>query len=68
MRRLWSGLVWVVGLEVQMYVGLLRLVTGRTDVPAGATAHRYVGAVAALLWGITGVSAVELVVLHVIIP
>lgn len=68
MRRVWELVVLVVRLEVRMYVGLLRLVARRSDVPVGAEPVRYVGAVAAVLWGITIVSAVELVVLHLIIP
>lgn len=68
MRRLRDLVVLVVRLELQMYGGLLRLVSRRPDVPAGTTPVRYVGAVAALLWGITIVSAVELVVLHLILP
>ncbi|SDD58935.1 hypothetical protein [Nocardioides lianchengensis] len=68
MRRVRDLVVLVVRLELQMYGGLLRLVRRRPDVPPGTTPVRYVGAVAALLWGITIVSAVELVVLHLIIP
>lgn len=68
MRWLRDLAVLVVRLELQMYGGLLRLLARRPDVPDGTTRVRYVGAVAALLWGFTIVSAVELVVLHLILP
>lgn len=68
MTRLRDLVVLVVRLELQMYGGLLRLVRRRPDVPEGTTPVRYVGAVSALLWGLTIVSAVELVVLHLVIP
>lgn len=55
-------------LELRMYVGLVRLLARRHDVPDDTEPHRYVGAVAVLLWAISAVSAVELVVLHLVIP
>ncbi len=54
--------------ELRMYAGALRLLARRIDVPDGATPVRYVGALAAVLWAFTIVSAVELVALHLIIP
>ena len=60
--------VWALRLEWRMYVGGFRLLTRRSDVPPGSTPLAYVGAVSALLWGITAVSLVELVALHLILP
>lgn len=57
-----------VSTELRRYAGAVRLLTGRPDVPEGSEPVRYVGAVAALLWAFTIVSAVELVALHFIIP
>ena len=54
--------------EIALYRSLLRWVTRRPDVPPGGVAFRYVGAVALLLWVFIGVSAVELVVVHVLLP
>jgi hypothetical protein len=67
-RSLPRWLALAVRLEIEMYVGLVRLLTRRPAVPGGATPHPYVGAVSALLWAITAVSLVELVVLHLVIP
>jgi hypothetical protein len=54
--------------EVALYRSLFRWVTRRPDRPAGSEAFGYVGAVAVLLWAFIVMSAVELVVLHVILP
>jgi hypothetical protein len=63
---------WLVRLalvtEWRMYVGAARLVARRPDVPDEAVAVRYVGAAAAPPWGFTVVSAIELVVLHLVLP
>jgi hypothetical protein len=67
-NRAWELVRLVVVTEVRMYVGAARLLARRTDVPEGAEAVRYVGAVSVLLWAFTIVSAVELVALHLIIP
>lgn len=68
MSKLVAGVRWAVRTELRMYAGTLRLVTRRPDVPEGSRPLPYVGAVSALLWGFTIVSAVELVVVHVIVP
>lgn len=54
--------------EIALYRSLFRWVTRRPDVPAGGAAFSYVGAVALLLWVFIGVSAVELVVVHLLLP
>jgi len=54
--------------EIALYRSLFRWVTRRPDVAPGGVAFRYVGAVALLLWVFIGVSAVELVVVHVLLP
>jgi hypothetical protein len=54
--------------ELSMYRSLFRWVTRRPAVPAGAVPYGYVGVVAAVLWAFVGVSAVELVALHLLIP
>jgi hypothetical protein len=66
--RTWDLLRLAVVTEWRMYVGAARLLARRPDVPDDAVAVRYVGAVAAPLWGFTVVSAVELVVLHLVLP
>ena len=57
-----------VAFEIALYRSLFRWVTRRPDVPAGGVAFGYVGAVALLLWVFISVSAVELVVVHVLLP
>ena len=47
---------------------LLRWVTRRPDIPSGATGFAYVGEVAVLMWVLVGVSPIEVVGLHVILP
>jgi hypothetical protein len=54
--------------EVSMYVGLLRWWGRRPAVPAGATPLRYAGVIAPTLWLWTAVSAVEMVVVHLVLP
>ena len=54
--------------ELALYRSLLRWVTRRPDVQPGGVGFGYVGAVALLLWVFIGVSAVELVVVHVLLP
>jgi hypothetical protein len=54
--------------ELRLYQSLFRWVTRRPDVPAGAMPIRYVGGVEVLLWVFILLSAVELVVFHVILP
>jgi hypothetical protein len=58
----------VVAFELALYRSLFRWVTRRPDVPSHAVAFAYIGAVAALLWAFIVVSAVELVVLHLLLP
>ena len=57
-----------VAFELSLYRSLLRWVTRRPDVPPGGVGFSYVGAVAVLLWAFIVVSAIELVVLHVLLP
>lgn len=54
--------------EISLYRSLFRWATRRYDVPPGAERYPYVGAVSVLLWAFIVVSAVELVVFHVILP
>ncbi len=68
MKRAWRFLVFLLVTEWRMYVGLVRLLARRSDVPAGAEPVPYVGGVALLLWGFTTVSVIELVALHLVIP
>jgi hypothetical protein len=68
MKKLLATVRWAVRTELRMYAGAARLILRRPDVPEGARPVRYVGAVSALLWGFTGVSTVELVALHLIVP
>lgn len=58
----------VVRFEVALYRSLFRWLTRRPDVPAGAVGFAYVGAVSVLLWAFIVVSAIELVVVHLILP
>ena len=64
--RGWVHFAW--RFEVNLYKSLYRFLTRRPDVPEGATGVRYVGAISVLLWAFVIGSAVELVVLHVILP
>jgi hypothetical protein len=57
-----------VAFEVNLYRSLFRWVTRRPDVPPGAAAFPYVGAVATLLWAFVIVSAIELVAVHLLLP
>ena len=57
-----------VAFELALYRSLLRWVSRRPDVEPGGVGFGYVGAVALLLWVFIGVSAVELVVVHVLLP
>jgi hypothetical protein len=68
MKKLLAAVRWAVRTELRMYAGAARLIVRRPDVPDGARPVPYVGAVSALLWGFTGVSTVELVALHLIVP
>lgn len=54
--------------ELALYRSLFRWITRRPDIPTDAEAFAYVGAIAALLWGFIFVSAIELVVLHLLLP
>jgi hypothetical protein len=58
----------LVKFELSLYRSLFRWVTRRPDVPAGAAAFAYFGAVAVVVWAFIIVSAVETVVFHVILP
>ncbi len=68
MRRIRSLVTFVMLFEIALYKSLLRWVTRRPDVPAGATPAPYVGAMSLLLWAFIIGSAVELVALHVVLP
>ena len=54
--------------ELGLYRSLLRWVTRRPDVPEGHGPFSYVHSIAAILWAFIGVSTVELVALHLLIP
>jgi hypothetical protein len=68
MKTLWGWALFAWRFEVNLYKSLFRFVTRRPDVPEGSTGVRYVGAISVLLWAFVIGSAVELVVLHVILP
>jgi hypothetical protein len=57
-----------VAFELALYRSQLRWVTRRPDVRPGSVAFSYLGAVSVLLWAFIVVSAVELVVVHVLLP
>ncbi len=57
-----------VAFELHQYRSLFRWIFRRPDVPAEAVAFAYIGAVALLLWVFIAVSAIELVVLHLLLP
>lgn len=59
--------VRAVRLELRMYGGLARALARRPDVPAGATGFRYDAPVRLLLWVFAVLSAVEVVVLDVVV-
>ena len=58
----------VIAFEWKLYVALLRWIFRRPHVPAGAVPFRYIGAIAAILWGFIYASAIELVAVHFILP
>jgi hypothetical protein len=58
----------VVAVELAQYRSLVRWLARRPDVPAGAMAFGYAGAVAPLLWTFVFLSALELVALHLLLP
>lgn len=54
--------------EARSYGSLLPWVRRRPDVPAGTAGFRYVGAVLPVLWTFIVLSAVEVVVVHLVLP
>jgi len=58
----------VIAFEWNLYVALFRWVFRRPHVPRGAVPFRYIGAIAAILWGFIYASAIELVAVHFILP
>ena len=58
----------VLSFELALHRSLFRWVTRRPDIPAGSVGFSYVGAVAVLLWVFVGVSAVEVVGVHLVLP
>ncbi len=54
--------------EFRSYRALAGWVLRRPDVPAGATGFRYVGSVLPVLWAFIVVSALEVVIVHVVLP
>lgn len=68
MTRLLAAVRWALRNELRMYAGAARLLRRRPDVPHQATPVRYVGAVSAVLWGFTGVSTIEVIAVHLIVP
>jgi hypothetical protein len=63
-----STLRRLVGAELRSYCTLPMWLLRRSDVPAGASGFRYVGVILPVLWAFIVVSAIELVVLHVVLP
>jgi hypothetical protein len=57
-----------VAFELAQYRSLFRWITRRPDVPSGAVAFAYFGAVAAIFWAFAFVSATELVAVHLLLP
>ena len=57
-----------VAFELAQYRSLFRWITRRPVMPADAVPFPYIGAVAMLLWTFIAVSAIELVVLHLLLP
>jgi hypothetical protein len=58
----------VIAFECNLYVALIRWIGRRPHVPRGAVGFRYIGAIAAVLWGFIYVSAVELAAVHFLLP
>lgn len=54
--------------ELRSYRALARWLARRPDVPAGATGFRHVGVILPVLWTFIGISAVELVAVHLLLP
>jgi hypothetical protein len=54
--------------ELRSYRALPTWLLRRSDVPVGAVVFRYVGVVLPVLWAFIVVSAIELVVVHVVLP
>lgn len=55
-------------MELRLYRSLYLWITRRPAVPPDGVGVPYVGAILVLLWAFVGVSAVEMVVLHLVIP
>jgi len=68
MRKLLPLARRAVVFELRLYRSLLRWIIRRPDVPDDAAGFSYIGGVIALLWGFIIVSAIEMVVLHVVLP
>ena len=54
--------------ELRSYRALARWLTPRPDVPPGATGFRHIGVILPVLWTFIGVSTVELVAVHLLLP
>lgn len=68
MRRVGAIARRLVAAEFRSYGALAGWVLRRPDVPPGALGFRYVGAVLPVLWGFIVVSALEVVIVHVVLP
>ncbi len=55
-------------LELALWRALSRWLRRRPDVPSGADAFPYAGAVTPVIWAFVVVSAIEVVVVHVVVP
>ena len=54
--------------EARQYAALWPWLRRRPDVPPGATGFRYVGIVLPVLWAFIVVSALEVVIVHIVVP
>ena len=54
--------------EFRSYGALVNWVLRRPDVPPGALGFRYVGTVLPVLWAFIVVSALEVVIVHIVVP
>ncbi|MFD2093620.1 hypothetical protein [Blastococcus deserti] len=54
--------------EFRQYGALRRWLLRRPDIPAGATGFSYVGIVLPVLWAFIVVSALEVVIVHIVVP
>lgn len=63
-----SPMARAVAFERGIYPALFNWIRHRTDSPAGASSHPYVGIVESTIWVWIGASALEMAVAHLVIP